>query len=112
MSESSSEDEFDPKYFFPNFRSEISTESESQAATVVGFDKEELLFTPIIGGHLNFTSTEDDDYPVCLPRFFYLSFLFIVTFIIRIYLCFCSSFSGANHITLAEIFVSLRALLR
>ena len=74
MSETSSEDElnFDPKYFFPNFRSEISTESESQAATVVGFDKEQLLFTPIIGGHLNFTSTEDDeDYPVCLTLFFY-----------------------------------------
>ncbi len=73
MSEIVSEDEgFDPKFFFPNFRgpsldiSESSTELAESEATVVGFGKnEDILFTPIIGGHLNFTSKqEDEDYPV------------------------------------------------
>ena len=73
MSDIVSEDEgFDPKFFFPNFRgpsldsSESSTELAESEATVVGFGKhDDILFTPIIGGHLNFTSQqEDDDYPV------------------------------------------------
>ena len=69
MSETNSDDDgFHPKQIFDTIRgpnydtSGISTETE---ATVVGFGSD-LIFTPIVGGHLNFSSpTEDDsEYPV------------------------------------------------
>ena len=67
MSEISEDLAFDPKHFFPSFRvsnhdPESSTESE---ARVIGFGKDDLIFTPIVGGHLNFSTPEEDlDFPV------------------------------------------------
>ncbi len=65
MSEIISED--DEKRFFPSFVvSDPDPESSSETnARVIGFGKNDFIFTPIVGGHLNFSSTEDDvDFPV------------------------------------------------
>ena len=70
MSDSDADDVgFHPKQIFdtfrgPNYDTEAAAAAETEA-TVVGFGSD-LIFTPIVGGHLNFSSPTDDDseYPV------------------------------------------------
>ena len=67
---SGDETSFHPKQIFPNFRgpnyeTEPQISTEAAEASDVGFGSD-LIFTPIVGGHLNFSTPEDDDseYPV------------------------------------------------
>jgi hypothetical protein len=62
-------EEFHPKRIFENLRALNAAASEPDVpsdteASVLGFGTD-LIFTPVVGGHLNFSAPEDDsDYPV------------------------------------------------